>query len=165
MTRFLDHSPAREDDSSDTVLTEAMGAPGATASPRASASRALASGDLVALYAARTTARVADVRGAINDHRGTNEAMAGSMVAGRASGRTALMGPVIAVGRGTPAHRETLRRLLQERAEAEVSQSSASRGRIVERGAPLGWTGLRRKVITASLALGVVLVGATTTLA
>ena len=165
MTRLLDNSRVGGDGSLDESPARAMGALGATAAPRASASRSSASGDLVALYAARTTLRVAHLRGAINEHRGTSDAMAGSTIAGRASGRTALMGPVIPMGRGTPVHRETVHRLLRERTEAEASGSADFRGRIVERGARLGWTGLRRKLITASLALGLVLVGATTTLA
>ncbi len=91
-------------------------------------------------------------------------ASAGSITAGRASGRTALLGPVIAVGRGTVAHRDTVRQLHRDRAVAAAREKAVERpgGR---QGMPMRRLGMRRKLATAGLALLLVLAGATSTLA
>ena len=127
---------------------------------RPSARYVSAPNDLVGLYAARTSARSAALRSIIGNHAAT----AGSQASGRASGRTALLGPVIAMGRGTPAHRDEVRRLQRTRVAA-ASGSLATRRRTAHHDGSGRRFGMRRRLATAGLALLFLLAGATTTLA
>ncbi len=163
MTMLPDDQPAPEGGSSDEASRAvAEDLVEAKAAARPPAPRVSAPGDLIALYAERTAHRVTELRAVIGDHRAAPLAPAGSITAGRASGRTALMGPVVAVGRGTPAHRDTVRRLHRDRAAASGTPSERPGGRQI---VPARRLGMRRRLAAAGLGLLLVLAGATTTLA
>ncbi|MDP9470907.1 MAG: LysM peptidoglycan-binding domain-containing protein [Chloroflexota bacterium] len=164
MTMFPDGRPASEGGSSDDASSGVVDGLPVVKAARSPAPRASASGDLVTLYAARATHRGAELRSLIGDHRGSPVPPTGSITASRASGRTALLGPVIAVGRGTPAHREVVRRLHRDRAVAAASGAGAERPGDLE-DVPARRLGVRRKLATAGLVLLLVLAGTTTTFA
>ena len=119
--------------------------------------------DLVALYATRTLGRTVEIRAAINERRAIAAAHGGHAPAPRATGRVALLGQPVALGRGTPAHRVAVRRspvrATRPPRAARASIWTTFVSAMTPRPAP------RRRLLTAGLAVLLIAAGASSTLA